>query len=245
MVIKLDCAVFKRECGANPQGVLLNEDLHAHANACPQCGEFYQEMLALDIQLQTAFTVSVTQNTLDEQLSNVILPENVTSLSSKSKKQNRFAWFGAAASVLVGSLFFLTPTTENVAIADEVIGHIHYEPHLLTLTEAQVSPAKVKMVLQQVNAELISNNIKVLSAALCPVSGQLSAHLVIQGESGPVTVMVMPGKDSGTKSGIISSNEFNGRFLTAKQGNFAVVGNKKENIEQMSQSVSSGIVWLN
>ena len=110
MVIQLDCAVFKRECGAEPQGVAMNADLHAHANNCPQCDAFYQEMLALDVQMRTAFAVPVTQNTLDEQLSNVMLPENSTRLTSQritslGKHPKRFAWFGAAAaSVLIGSV---------------------------------------------------------------------------------------------------------------------------------------------
>jgi len=264
MVVKLDCAAFKRDCGADPQAVAAQEHLMKHRSECADCDQFYQSMLALDVRLMQAFTVPVAQNSLDEQLSHVqhisdsvagihqddakvvslqARKESINKINLKNRPKQRFAWFGAAAaSVLMASFLFTLPTN-NVAIAEDVIKHIHHEPNLLTLTEPVTSPGAIDMVLKQMGITQKSNEIKVLAAKLCPIKGQLSAHLVIQGKTSPVTLMIMPGNKTGTKSGNIDSHEFNGRFISSAAGNFAVVGNKQEDIDALKEQVNNSFQW--
>ena len=249
MVVSLDCATFKRDCGAEPQMVAVRPNLMEHQAKCSDCADFYHDTLALDVQLGAAFALPIAQNSLDEQLSSVLVAQNdnVVSIGSRAKKATRrtkqkFAWMGAAASVMLATFLFMGTATVDV-FAAEVIEHIHHEPHLLTLTEPMSSPEEIHMVLKQANVTMKSDNIEVLAAKLCPFEGQLAAHLVVKGETGPVTLMILAGNDS--KPGSIESNEFNGRILTAEHGTMAVVGGKRENVEQLSAQVSDAIQWLN
>jgi len=253
MVVNLDCAAFKRGCGAEPQAVIAQPNLMTHQANCVDCADFYQEMLALDVQMSAAFSLPVAQNSIDEQLSSVTYEqhENVVPLHARNKKSStknrRFAWMsGAAASVMLASFLFVGVSTSGPTFADEVIEHIHEEPGLLILTEAMHSQEHINMVLKQANVSMNDSNIHVLAAKLCPLNGQLAAHLVIEGESGqPVTLMILPSKDIDTKSGSIDSNEFNGRIITAEHGAIAVIGGKRENVKHLGDQVSDAIQWLN
>jgi len=252
MVVSLDCAAFKRDCGAEPQMVAERPNLIEHQTNCVDCAEFYQDILALDVQLGAAFALPIMQDSLDEQLSSTVIAQagdNVVSIGSRASKslshgKRKFAWMGAAASVMLATFMFVGTATTDV-FASEVLEHIHHEPHLLTLTEAKNTDAQISMVLRQANVKMDSSNIKVLAAKLCPFDGQLAAHLVVQGETGPVTLMIVPGKDAASKPGLIESNEFNGRILTAEHGALAVVGGKRENVEQLGGQISDALQWLN
>lgn len=246
MIENIDCISFKRECGAEPQAIVAREHLLNHQQDCASCADFYQTILALDLQLVTAFKLPINNSSVEQQLSEVSQAAttasswNVSVLSKKATQKYR-PWMAAAASVLVASIGVFALQYPVTTFANDVIEHIHHEPGLLTLPHAITSPEQVQMVLQQANISLDGSNIEVLAAKLCPLDGQLAAHLVVRGESGPVTVLILPEKRVRAKR--IKSKDFNGRILSAEHGAIAVVGGKKEDPDYMQQVVYEAFHW--
>ena len=244
MIENIDCIAFKRDCGADPQGIVANTKLLNHQNACAPCADFYQSMLALDLKLSAAFDLPIHEATIEDQLSATQVhkqSDNVITFR-KPNMQKFKPVFAAAASVLVAAFGIFALQYPATALANDVVEHIHHEPHLLTLTEANTSADKIKMVLKQANIVIADDSLEILSAKLCPLDGQLAAHLVVRGESGqPVTVMIMPEHD--TRGGKIKTNRFNGRILPAEHGAIAVVGGKKENLEHLESTVLNAFHW--
>jgi len=234
MIENIDCIAFKRDCGADPQGVVANTRLLNHQNACAPCADFYQSMLALDLKLSAAFDLPVHEASIEDQLSPTQV-HDVNVVAFKKPLLNRFKpAFAAAASVLVAAFGVFALQYSAPTLANDVVEHIHHEPHLLMLTEANTSQEKIQMVLKQANVNLVDENLEILSAKLCPLDGQLAAHLVVKGENGPVTVMILP--ENKTKAGSIKTKEFNGRIVPAEHGVIAVVGGKRENLNHIESA---------
>lgn len=248
MIEHIECISFKRDCGSNPQSVEFEQKLLSHVDACAPCSDFYKAMLALDSSLGLAFSLPVSGSSIDQQLSpaskeaGVASNLNVTSLVKRDFRRFKPV-FATAASLMLVAFGVFALQYPSAAIASEVIEHIHHEPGLLTLTHAVTSDEQIEMVLKQANITMSGDRVNILSAALCPLAGQLAAHLVVEGESGPVTILILPGKE--TKAGKIKSKEFNGRILSAKHGTIAVVGGKKENSEHMENIISETFHWQN
>jgi len=244
MIENIDCIAFKRDSGADPQGVVANTKLLNHQNACAACADFYQNMLALDIKLSAAFDLPIHEASIEDQLSTTHAHKQADNIISFKKPniQKFKPVFAAAASVLVAAFGVFALQYPASALANEVIEHIHHEPHLLTLTQANTTPEEIQMVLKQANIVIADDSLEILSAKLCPLDGQLAAHIVVKGESGqPVTVMVMPEND--TRGGKIRTNEFNGRIVPAEHGAIAVVGGKKENLKNLESAVLNAFHW--
>lgn len=243
MIENINCISFKRDCGAEPQAVVARPQLLGHQQACSACAAFYQSMLALDTMMMGALALPVGENSLDEQLSRAHKAATNISFFSKFKPTRVKLAFAAAASVFVAAFSFIAPQYSTTAFAGEVVDHIYHEPHLLTLTEAITDGEKIRMVLKHANVVLSGSDVEVLSAQLCPVSGQLAAHLVVRGTSGDmVTILIFPDVD--TPAGKIKSKEFNGRILSAEHGAIAVVGGKRENLDHMEQVALEAFHWL-
>jgi len=242
MVENIECIAFKRDCGAEPQSVVERPKLLMHQQSCELCAEYYQSMLALDSQLMNALVLPIASASVREQYSVV---DGVSHAEHGFFETIKKRWIkpglAAFASLLAAALGFFALQYPAAIAANDVIEHIHHEPDLLTLTSPMTSPEKIKMVLQQTNVSLTDSNLEILSAKLCPLDGQLTAHLIVKGETGPVTLFILPAKSA--RAGSIETTEFNGRILSAEHGMIAVVGGKKENLEGMQSRLLSAFHW--
>ena len=244
MIENIDCIGFKRDCGADPQGIVGNSKLLNHQNACAPCADFYQSMLALDLKLSSAFDLPIHAASIDDQLSAAQWNQQTDNVITfrKPNMQKFKPVFAAAASVLVAAAGIFALQYPTAALANEVVRHIHHEPGLLTLTKANTSSEKIKMVLKQANIVIADDSLEILSAKLCLFEEQLSAHLTVRTESGaPITVIIMP--ENNSRGGKINTKEFKGRILAAEHGAIAVVGGKKENLEHLESAVLNAFHW--
>ncbi len=244
MIENIDCIAFKRDCGADPQGIVANTKLVNHRNVCAACTNLYQSMLALDSRLSAAFNLPVHEASIEEQLSavQVLKQDNKGFAFRKPSLQQLKPIFAVAASVFVAVIGIFALQYPATTLANDVVKHIHHEPNLLILTQANTSPEKIKMVLKQANILIADDSLEILSAQLCPLDGQLAAHLIVRSETGqPVTVLILP--ENKTRGGKIKTNRFNGRILSAEHGVIAVVGGKKENLDHLESAVLSAFHW--
>jgi hypothetical protein len=109
------------------------------------------------------------------------------------RTRRRSRWFAVAASVIVaavvvGGLWLAVP---RASLADDVVAHMAGEPQAWTRTNVPVPPDRLAAVLRETGIRLLPGVGTVSYANICTFRGRLVPHLVVQTDSGPVTVMVL------------------------------------------------------
>ena len=121
-----------------------------------------------------------------------------TRLDREQSSRRRW-WYGIAAAVLVSvgasmaTLFTTSAERRGVVLAASVIDHILAEEHHLH-EDTRVPASSLRYVFSRFGASLTEDIGPVFFAAECPMREKTGVHLVLRGESGPVTVFFMPGE---------------------------------------------------
>lgn len=128
----------------------------------------------------------------------------------------------------------------------EIFAHIYYEAAFLDIkTEIPMSDVNQKMfdtlgVEFEDTPEL--ENLQVHVAGECWVAKENAIHMVMEGNAGALSVIMLP--NSPLKEEVsISDDRFEGLITPTPGGNLVVVGEKGEAISQYSYLLASNISW--
>jgi hypothetical protein len=79
-------------------------------------------------------------------------------------------------------------------------------------------------------------------AETCPIGGYDVPHLVIQGQHGPITIMLLPHQKI---SAAIPLNDANshGVILPVGDGSIAIIGSREENLEDVQKQFLQSVTW--
>jgi hypothetical protein len=166
----------------------------------------------------------------------------------RTRSRRRPAVFALAASVLLaaGAWFGLrteSPVHDVSPLAPAVIAHIRHEPAALVVTASIVSQEKFDDVLRAGRAALAGPVGQVSYARLCPFRGRMVAHFVVQGERGPVTVMLLPDEDVAAPMPI-DEEGFTGTLVPIEGGgSMAIVGWPDEPLEEIRARLLQALRW--
>jgi hypothetical protein len=170
--------------------------------------------------------------------------ERVAADKRRSSRNRWAAPLALAATVgivaLLGVLFWVPSGLEP--IADVVLDHINLERHHLS-DHDDVPPERLSRLLADYGATLHGDLGMVSFASACPMRKQKGAHLVVQGERGPITVLVMPGERVDARQ-VIEDTRFTGVILPMTAGAAAIVAEHGEPLgtfERRLRKVVSGI----
>jgi uncharacterized protein DUF3379 len=79
-------------------------------------------------------------------------------------------------------------------------------------------------------------------AQSCVINGREVPHLVIQGERGPITILLMPEeKVSGPES--VTGESVKGVILPVGNGSIAIFGEREEALERIERKVLDSVTW--
>ena len=79
-------------------------------------------------------------------------------------------------------------------------------------------------------------------AQSCIINGRVVPHLVIQGERGPVTILLMPEeKISGAQS--FGDEDIQGVILPVGNGSIAIIGGAGERLDGIQERVRNSVTW--
>ncbi|MCG8435819.1 MAG: DUF3379 domain-containing protein [Gammaproteobacteria bacterium] len=215
----INCLEFRQIIGAEPGS--RDKDVLRHRLECRACGEYARKLEAMDTNLQQALKVQV--------------PEDLQSrimLRTALRRENRMKWYAAAASVVlvVGMVIGVSLNAlHSPQLGKDVIAHIHLEAEKLLLDQ-RISNGRLDMVLQRVGVRARQEVGEVTYAGLCPFRGKLVAHLIMQGETGPITLMLLPNEQVNAPTPI-DEEGFHGVLLPWEGGSIAVVGMHDEPLE--------------
>jgi hypothetical protein len=177
----MDCAAYRRSILANPRDP--DASLGEHRANCPECTQYTERLLHFDSRLDRALRFAVPDAA-------------ATPLPAKTAPRPvayRRGWFAMAASVLlaVGVATVLWIASPGPSLAADVVTHMAGEPGAWVQTSVPVPSAELQSVLHDSRVRLNQGAGVVSYASRCAFRGHHVPHLVIQTESGPITVMVL------------------------------------------------------
>ena len=212
-----------------------------HLNECAACQLYRSEMQELDQQINRALAIDVPQLQMPD------LPEietdNVVTLASR-----RFsppAWLAMAATVVVAALLgvrLIGTGIEHESLADEILAHLDGEPNALRITNVAITDQRLNSVVPADIAHMDHSAGLITYAQTCPIRGYDVPHLVIQGERGPVTILLMP-EVSISEPQRLSGENVNGVILPVGDGSIAIIGERDERLDRIEESVLKSVAW--
>ena len=211
-----------------------------HLSECGSCQAYRQEMIALDDKILRALSLNVPELNMPE------LPENETSNVVSLSSRRRFSpptWFAMAATVVVAALIGIRFVgVDNQTLAEEVLAHLDGEPNALVVTDIAVSDERFRSVVPARIASMDRNAGLITYAQSCEINGKDVPHLVIQGEHGPVTILLMP--DEKIPSALpLEGDTVHGVILPVGSGSIAIIGVREERLDLIEERVLKSVTW--
>lgn len=232
----MNCLEFRRRVNA----AVGNKDAEylQHAQECQACAAFAKQAALFEHKLAEAIDVEVPP-TLEAQ---ILLRQN---MEQQRREQNRRTrWMALAASVLltVGLVTGIWTFTPPATLDSAVLAHINNElDHLSDRKDIQL--AQANHVLQPFNTQLQQPPARIHYVGACQIHRSAGAHMVLQGEKGPVTVLLMPGETVQARLPL-RDQRFTGVIVPTDNGSMAIVGERDENIEHFELQLQQVIQAL-
>ncbi len=234
----MNCEEYREAIGADPSF----GGGEAHVSACDDCLAYRDEMRVLDQTIGRALAIRVPE------LHTPDLPEVDTTGVVSLAERRRFsapAWMAIAATLVLAAFVGIRMYGSNVtypSLADEIVAHLDHEPYALRVTDQPVDDGRLAKVVPANIAQMNHDAGLITYARTCVISGKKIPHLVIQGERGPVTILLLP--DEAIDDTVqIEGESINGVILPVGGGSVAIIGERNEELGTIQQNVVNSVTW--
>ena len=234
----MNCEEYKKTIAADPS----YEGGEAHLSACAECRAYRDEMRSLDRMIGRALEISVPELRMPE------LPDIDTTDVVSLPVRRRFATparLAVAATVVLAAFVGLRMIGSDVtypSLADEIVAHLDHEPYALRVTDTPVSDRRLARVVPADVANMNHDAGLITYAQTCVINGKDVPHLVIQGQRGPVTILLLP--DEAVDSAVqLEGERINGVLLPVGDGSVAIIGERDEKLETIQENVVNSAMW--
>lgn len=240
----MNCAEYREAIAADPSESF--EHGTAHAAGCESCSAFRAEMQALNDTIARALAIDVPELKLPE-LPALGEDDKVVNLPfRRAPRLSTPAWLGIAAgfalAAVVGLQFTGNGAAQDELLAKQVLAHLDHEPLALKVTDVAVSEDRFLSVVNPTIGTMDRDIGLVSYAQTCIINGTKVPHLVMQGERGPITLLLMP--DESVSSPVsLTGESVNGIILPVGKGSIAIIGEREERIENLEQRVVDSVEW--
>ena len=229
----MDHAQYRAAVLSDPQDP--NPELRVHRDQCADCAAYTEKLLRFEARLARALQIEV-QST-----------GQVLAFTGRPRRTAAARWLALAASVLVGALVIgLTWVVPSRSLAAAVVAHMAGEPDAWRTETAVPAPA-LDAVLENSKLKLMPDAGTVSYASSCAFRGHIVPHLVVQSDSGPVTVMVLV-HESKAKWKQFDEQGYRGVIVPVKgHGALAVLMKDPKvdaaTVDRIAANVQQSIVW--
>ncbi len=223
----MDELTFRRTLYADPrtrQTDVLNaiqDDTHKR--------RFWEELQAFENEIEAALDIDVPDN-----LSQKLLLKQSIKIETEARAKQPWYWAMAATIALAAVLSFalITPTTSSLTF--DAITHVAHA----STEVSKYGP----LDMQTVNAKLANYNGtmsddlgEILSANFCYLDHIKSLHLIIKGETGLLSLFVLPEEGTAPVENSFSNHEYNGLSFLLESTRVIVVGEDESELQSFSQ----------
>ena len=202
----------------------------------------FQQYQALDLKIAKALQIDVPELTMPE------LPDidtsGVTALPAR-KRSMAPVWFAIAATVVLAASISVRMSgvfQDYDSLAEEVLAHIDHEPGALQVTNVAVTDDRLARAVPASLATYEQGEFLITYAQPCIINGNTVPHLVIQGQYGPVTILLMPDEKVAEATPLDGKN-VKGVILPVGDGSIAIVGDRDEPLEAIKKNVVNSVTW--
>ncbi len=234
----MNCEDYRQAIAAEPS----YDGGEAHLSACVECRAFRDEMRALNQNLGRALAIDVPDLRMPE------LPQIDTADVVPLAGHRRFtmpSWIAVAAMLVLAAFVGFRMVGSNVtypSLADEIVAHLDHEPRALRVTDKPVDDRRLAKVVPANVAKMNHDAGLITYAHTCVIHGKKIPHLVIQGERGPVTILLLP--EEMIESAVqIHGDSINGVILPVGSGSVAIIGERDEALEAIQQNIVNSVTW--
>jgi hypothetical protein len=234
----MNCDEYRQTLAAEP----TFDGGAAHLGECESCRAYRSEILALDRELERALLLDVPELVMPD------LPDvestNVVPLQRRGRARPA-GWFAVAATVLIAAVLgirFVGNDVEYSSLAEEVLAHLDHEPKALRVTDRAVSDRRLYSVVTPDIASMDRSAGLISYAQTCVINGREVPHLVLQGERGAVTILLMP-DESVEGATALEGEQVDGVILPVGDGSIAIIGERDERIDEIQQRILKSVTW--
>jgi len=239
----MNCDDYRQAIAADPSF----DGGAGHLSECVACQAYRSEMQELDQMISRALALDVPELQVPE------LPEistskadNVIALRKRSwLPQTSPTWLAVAATVVVAAFLgirFVGTGIEYDSLADEILAHVDHEQAALRVTDVAVSDERLASAVPANVARVDRSAGLITYAQSCVINGHQVPHLVIQGERGPVTILLMPEEMINAAQQFTGEN-VNGVILPVGNGSIAILGESEERLDRIKEQVLKSVTW--
>jgi hypothetical protein len=232
---EMNCEEFKQAVAADP-----SFDGATHVRDCVDCAAYQADMRAFDQKIIKALELQAPPLRMPD------LPEidsaNVVTLPGRKVIT---PWLAVAATVVIAAVVgirMLGSDLQADSLRDQIIAHLDHEPNSLRVTSTPISDARLNAVVSSEVGEMDRSAGLITYAKSCSINGKSVPHLVIQGEFGPITILLMPDEYVAEASSI-SGESVSGVILPVGKGSIAIIGDTAERMDEIQKRVVDSVTW--
>jgi hypothetical protein len=193
--------------------------LAAHLAACADCTSYRAELVELDRRLRAALQVPVPPAALQPHVA-------VGTARPRWTMPLALAASVGAVALLVGLLWSVWP---RAALATDVVAHMVHEPEAWSTSEP-LPEQRVAAVLARRGVALREGALAVTYVETCWFRGRRVPHLVVVGDGGPVTVMVLAGESIAARQAF-DEQGYRGVLVPSGRGALAVLARDGDRVD--------------
>ncbi len=234
----MNCEEYRQALVADPAWTEGAE----HVAACADCEAFARRVQAVNLDIARALQIEVPEPVMPDLPD--IAADRVTALPPR-KRSRAPMWFALAASVVLATSISIRMSgvfETYESLGAEVLAHLDHEPAALRVTDTPVSAERLSRALPVDVAVLDRERALITYASPCIINGNRVPHLVVQGQQGPVTILLMPEEAIAETIPLEGDNVY-GLIVPVGGGSIAIIANHGEPLDAVQQNVIESVTW--
>lgn len=234
----MNCEDYRKALGADPEF----DGGEEHVGDCGACRSYRNDLMKMEVRIGAALALAVPPLSMPELPA--IDSSNITSLQAR-RRLTAPAWLAVAATVVLATFVGVRMLSNEIqfnSLADEVLAHLDHEPYALRVSDKPVSAARLARVVPADVAQMDHSAGLITYAQTCVINGHEVPHLVIQGEKGPVTILLMP-EEMLDEAVSLGDETVQGVILPVGNGSIAIIGGRDEALAPIQQQVLNSAMW--
>ena len=229
----MECTQVRELIGADPAATPAAAE--EHLQACPACNAYAQRLRASEQLIHEALRFDV--GALQRQVA----------LQQQPRHRPRWAAVSGVAAALVAVVAIwalVRPVGNGGALAADVAEHWYHEPYSWVVTDVSVADARLAEVVQDTAKLNLTDLGPVTYVQSCLFRGHLVPHLVVQGQAGPIMVLLLPDEAvDGPEPIAIPEQGLAGVIVPHGAGSIAILGSADEPMEPVQKDLVAAVEW--
>lgn len=233
----MDCDEYRQAISAEPR---FDGDA-GHIASCESCREYRDEILALDARIARALAIEVPPISVPE------LDDVDTSkvIGIRRRRVSPPAWFAMAATLVIGVFLgvrVFDGAGGEASLPEQILAHLPHESFAVKVSDVAVPAEALRSVVAADIARFDSGSALITYAHTCEINGHDVPHLVMQGENGPVVIILMP-EEKVSAALPFGDGAVQGVILPVGDGSIAIVGSPGESFDDVERTVLNSVTW--